>query len=68
MEEKVLVGSTTVSKAVGTFGCGNRALFLPPNGEVSERPKEHVWKTCARVKACQGFESLSHRKNVPERV
>lgn len=37
----------------------------PYNGELTERPMVHVWKTCVRVKAYQGFESLTLRKNLP---
>ena len=38
-----------------TFG----AILL---GELSERPKEHDWKSCRRVKLSQGFKSLALRQ------
>ena len=33
------------------------AIRYKPTGEVSERPKEHDWKSCFRRKAERGFKS-----------
>ena len=54
-----LVEHLTVNQ--GVDGSSPPAGVFFYNGELSERPKEHDWKSCRWCKLSQGFESLTLR-------
>ena len=55
-----LVEHPAVNRQVAGSSPAFGAIFTL--GELSERPKEHDWKSCRRLKLSQGFKSLTLRQ------